>query len=88
MIVFYKSLGILIQIIEFLIIVRIFMSFLNLRAGGIISQIVYEITEPVLLPARKLIFKLGVNTGLFDFSPLLAMLLMRIGYDIIGRIIF
>lgn len=88
MILFYRSLGILVRLIEIFIIVRIFMSFVNLGRHNLFSQIVYEITEPILFPARRIIEKLGINTGMFDFSPLVAMLILRLIYDIIGRIIF
>jgi len=64
------------------------MSFVNLGRHNLFSQIVYEITEPILFPARRIIEKLGINTGMFDFSPLVAMLILRLIYDIIGRIIF
>lgn len=87
-ILFYKSLGILINIIETLIVVRIIMSFLNMNPNNPIGGIVYELTEPVLGSARQLIGKLGINTGMFDFSPLLAIFLMRILYSIIGNLIF
>lgn len=88
MILFYESLGILINIIEALIVIRILFSFLNIGYDNAMGKFIYEMTEPILSLARNLIYKLGVNTGMFDFSPLLAMFLMRIFYDILGRIIF
>jgi len=88
MIIFYRALATVIRLIEFLIIIRIFLSVLNVNIGSPIGRLVYELTEPILSPARNIISKLGLNTGMFDFSPLLAILLMRIFYDIIGKIIF
>ncbi len=35
-------------------------------------------TEPILGPIRELIYKLGIDTGMFDFSPLIAVLLFQI----------
>lgn len=64
------------------------MSFLNINPNNAIGGFIYELTEPVLEPARRLIGKLGINTGMFDFSPILAMFGMRIIYTIIGNIIF
>lgn len=87
-ILFYRSLGILINIIETLIVVRIFISFLNINTNNAIVGFVYELTEPVLDPARRLIGKLGINTGMFDFSPILAIFGMRLIYFIIRNIIF
>lgn len=88
MIVFYKALGTLIRLIEFLILIRIIISFLNIRLDNIFGEIIATMTEPVLAPARNLIQKLNINTGLFDFSPIVAILLLRIFYDIVGRILF
>lgn len=88
MVLFYDSLGRLINLIEILILVRIIMSITRMNFNNILGKIVYELTEPVLDPARKLIAKLGINTGMFDFSPLLAMILLNLFYGIIGKIIF
>lgn len=74
MIVFYKALGTLIRLIEFLILIRIIISFLNIRLDNIFGEIIATMTEPVLAPARNLIQKLNINTGLFDFSPIVAIL--------------
>lgn len=45
-----------------------------------IIRIIYDITEPVLLPIRK---RLPISLGL-DFSPLIALLLL----DLIRRFLF
>ncbi|HLR21347.1 MAG TPA: YggT family protein [Tissierellaceae bacterium] len=87
-ILFYRSLGTLINLIEILIVVRILMSFLSIDPNNSIVRFIYELTEPVLDPARKLIAKLGINTGMFNFSPLIAIFGMRIIYSVIGNIIF
>lgn len=88
MIVFYKALQRLVQIIEFLIIVRVFLSFMNVRTNNIIIESVFNITEPILSPIRQLMQKLNINTGYFDFSPLIAILLLRFLHIIIRRILF
>ena len=88
MVLLYKSITILLDIIETLIIVRILFSFLNINKPNIITKFVYEMTEPVLGPARDLMQKLGIKTGMFDFSPLLAILFLRVIYNIVGRILF
>ncbi|OLS01693.1 YggT family protein [Tissierella creatinophila] len=88
MIVFYKALEILIKLIEFLIVIRILLSFINLRVNSSIGEFIFNLTEPILSPARNLIAKLNINTGFFDFSPLLAILLLRLFYSIVGRILF
>lgn len=77
MIIFYRSLQILFQLIEFLIIIRILMSFMNINPNNPIGQIVYELTDPVLAPAKGLLSMLKINTGMLDFSPIVAMLLLK-----------
>lgn len=87
MVLMYKSITILVNLIEISIIVRILLSFLNINSGGIFVKFVYEITEPVLGPARSLISKLKIDTGMFDFSPLLAILFLRIANSLAARIL-
>lgn len=77
MIIFYRALEILFQIIEFLIIIRIIMSFMNINPNNSIGRIVYELTDPILLPAKALLNLIGLNKGMFDFSPIIAMLLLN-----------
>lgn len=78
MVLLYRAIVSLINIIEVLILVRIVMSFLNMGGRGIISRFVYDLTEPILGPARQLINKTGINTGMFDFSPIVAILILRL----------
>lgn len=78
MIIFYRALQLLFQLIQFLIIIRILMSFMNINPNNAIGQIVYELTEPVLAPAKWLLNMLPFNTGMLDFSPIVAMFLLRI----------
>ncbi|WP_312906792.1 YggT family protein [Tissierella praeacuta] len=87
MILLYKSIEILIKLIEGLILVRIVLSFLNIYSENLFTRFVYELTEPVLGPTRELIAKLRINTGMLDFSPLLAILFLRIIYGLIGKIL-
>lgn len=77
MIIFYESLKILFQLIEFLIIIRILMSFMNINPNNPIGQIVYELTDPILAPAKALLTLVGLNLGMLDFSPILAMFILR-----------
>ena len=87
-ILLYRAINILFNIIEILILVRIILSFLNINPYNTIGRLVYELTEPVLAPAREIIYKLGVNTGMFDFSPLLAILILRIISNFLKAILF
>lgn len=88
MVLLYRAIRGLINIIEILILVRIVMSFLNVGGrGGSIIGFVHELTEPILGLARQLINKTGINTGMFDFSPILAILILRLIDSIAYRIL-
>lgn len=84
----YKSIDLFFYIIELLIFVRIIFSFLRIGPENAIGRLVYELTEPILGPARELINKLGINTGMLDFSPIVALLILRIIANLIKRILF
>lgn len=87
MIQFYRALGMLINLIEFLILARILLSLFNIRMNNIVGEFIGSMTEPILSPARRLLAKLNVNTGMLDFSPIVAILFLRIFYNVIGRIL-
>lgn len=87
MVTLYRAINYFFNIIEVLIFVRIIFSYLRIGPYSPIGRVVYELTEPVLFPARELINKLGINTGMFDFSPVLAILILRIISSTIKSII-
>ncbi len=87
MILLYKAIMTLIRLIEILIFVRIVLSFLNMGGRGTISSFIHELTEPILGPARQIIDKTGINTGMFDFSPIIAILILRIIGNIAYRLL-
>lgn len=82
-----RAILILKNLLEVLIVVRMFMSFIPFTRPNIFTTIVYELTEPIIGPIRDLIAKLKINTGMFDFSPLLAIFLIRYVLNLIIRII-
>lgn len=68
----------LIFIIETLIFIRAIISFIARDTRNPIASFVFRVTEPILSPIRELIRKLNINTGMIDFSPLLALLLLSL----------
>ncbi|HEX6291653.1 MAG TPA: YggT family protein [Herpetosiphonaceae bacterium] len=56
------------------IIGRILLSFIDQSGQMRISQILYEITEPILAPLRRII----PSVGFIDFSPMVAILLLSV----------
>ena len=83
--------GIIIQLIlvifylyELLIFARCILSFFPFYNR--VTEWVYMATEPILKPCRKLTDKFNINLPI-DFSPLVAVLLMRFIQEIFIRII-
>jgi len=64
------------RIIEILILLRIILSWLPLRENRF-TIFIHAVTEPILAPIRNMIARSSVGRNLmFDFSPLLAYLLL------------
>lgn len=78
MLTLIRATNIFLNIIEFLIFIRILLSFLNLGVNNNLGRFVYEITEPILAPSRELIYRLGIDTGMLDLSPIISIFILRI----------
>ena len=63
------------QIIKSLIIARVFLSWVPINISDKIKQFIYDLTEPLMSPFKKLIpaHKIGV-----DLSPMLVLLSLQI----------
>lgn len=66
-----------VQVINFLIIVRVLMSWIVRDYRNPIANFFYQVTEPLLAPFRTLQEKLGIG-GMLDFSPIIAMLVIQV----------
>jgi len=71
--------GLLFQIMELAIIVRVLMSWLNISPYSSFARFLAQITDPVLEPLRKRL----PTIGMFDISPIVAILLL----DLVRRLI-
>ncbi|HHY99516.1 MAG TPA: YggT family protein [Sedimentibacter sp.] len=72
------ALGTLLRIIYYLILIRAILSFFPTLQTSKISYFIYQMTEPVLAPCRAILDKLGLGMGMFDFSPILAIILLNL----------
>ena len=75
-------LTILSTVLYFGILARVLMSWIKVGPGSPfvpLLRLIYAITEPILGPIRRVLPK----TGMFDFSPIVALLLL----DLIRRMI-
>ncbi len=65
-------LGLLLQILWIAILIRVILSWFPVDQSNPIVRIVWEVTEPVLAPFRRVIPRIGM----FDLSPLAAFLVI------------
>lgn len=63
-----------IQILSYAIIGRVIMSWIDQPGSMRITQILNEVTEPILAPLRSII----PSVGMFDLTPIIAMLLLQV----------
>jgi YggT family protein len=66
------------NIIELLILARIILSWVSPGYANPISRFIYNVTEPILAPFRRLLERSSFGIGMLDFSPILAILFIRI----------
>lgn len=73
-------LNIFLVIMEIAIFGRVIMSWIDPGGQYSISRIIREITEPVIGPIRRII----PSVGMFDLSPLIALLLLSVLQQVVG----
>jgi YggT family protein len=66
----------------FMLIIRVVMSWTNPQGGGQLTAFVYQMTEPILAPIRRM---LPPSSGI-DWSPLIAMLLLGVIVRVVVRL--
>lgn len=84
-----RIISFLIQAYEFLIFIRVLLSWINVNPyrpaiNHPIVDLLYRITDPVLQPLRRIIPPLG---GTLDLSPIIALILLEILRQILFRIL-
>ena len=73
MIFLYRFVDLLFTILIFAIIGRALLSWFNIGPGHPIGRLLYEITEPILAPLRRVIPMIGM----IDITPIVAILLLN-----------
>ena len=74
MIYFFRFLELLCEVLTFLILVRVIVSWVSPGQTNTLTNILYQVTEPILGPLRRIIPRAGV----LDFSPLVAVILLQV----------
>lgn len=84
MTIIYEVVRIGFELMEWLIIGRVLMSWLNISPNNRIAAFIYEVTEPILKPLRALIPRGSLP---LDFSPILAIILLNLVQRFILRML-
>lgn len=63
----------LFEVLSLTILGRVLLSWVDPMGNMRITQILRDLTEPMLAPIRSIL----PNTAMFDFSPIIAMLLLQ-----------
>ncbi|HEX2987110.1 MAG TPA: YggT family protein [Chloroflexota bacterium] len=79
MLFLYRFVDLLFNILIFAIVGRALLSWFNLGPGNPIVRLLYEITEPILAPMRRVIPMIGM----LDISPIVAILLLSFMQNLI-----
>jgi len=77
--VLYYFIRFLARILNILILIRVFMSWLPIDRESRFVQLLLEITEPILGPLRRVIPSVG---GL-DLSPMVALILIQVSEQVL-----
>ncbi len=72
----------LVTVLWFLLIARVVLSWTNPTGGGGLTAFIYQATEPILAPIRRV---LPPTSGI-DWAPLIAMLLLGVILRVVVRI--
>lgn len=82
--ILYIFLAILFDAIELVILVRVFLSWLPVPKDHRLVNLLYQVTEPILAPIRSLIERSSFGRNMmFDFSPIVAFLLIGLIRNIV-----
>ena len=77
-----RFVNILAMVLYIALIGRVVVSWLNLGADNPLVAILYQVTEPILAPIRRVL----PAFGMLDFSPIVALILIGIIQWIVGTL--
>jgi len=72
--IFVSIIRVLCDVLAILILLRVVVSWYSPRPTNVLVIILYRLTEPILAPLRRII----PRVGMFDFSPLVAVILLQV----------
>ena len=74
MLMLYKFLAFFIDIYIWIVLIRIIMSWVQAPPGNPIDKITSRLTDPILMPMRRILPMLRISGMLLDFSPILLLI--------------
>ncbi len=87
-ILIYKSFEMLIKIIDFIILIRILLSWIPIDRNNPLIRLVYSLSEPLLYPIRQMIKKSPLGDGMMiDFSPIILVLILQVIQNILFSVL-
>ena len=88
-IVLIQSISLFANILYFLVLIRVILSWIPISRDNSIVNLLYALTEPILAPIRALISKspLGGPGMMLDFSPIIAWLLIEFVKNLLIRLV-
>ena len=69
----FTFLNLLLQILSIAILIRVLLTWFPIDQSNPIIRLLFDVTEPVLAPFRRIIPRIGM----FDLSPIAAMLVIQ-----------
>lgn len=84
---FARALYMFSEILIWAILIRSLLFMIIRDINNPIVKALFMFTEPVLQPIRNLMARLNFNTGMLDFSPLIAIVLINIIRGIILKMV-
>jgi len=70
----FRFLELLCEVLTLLILVRVVVSWVSPGQTNTLTNILYQVTEPILGPLRRII----PRVSMLDFSPLIAVILLQV----------
>jgi len=71
---FFTFLRLLCELLILTIFIRVVLSWISPGQTNMLTNILYQVTEPILAPLRRII----PRVGMLDFSPLVAIILLQL----------
>ena len=87
-ILIFNSFEILIRIIDWIILIRVLLSWIPIDRNSSLVKIVYSLSEPLLYPIREILRQSPLADGMMpDFSPIILILILQAIQTILHNIL-